>query len=259
MISKRIIGVITVKNNIAVQSFGYRKYLPIGDPKILVKNLNRWGVDEILINVIDRWTKNKEPDFQLVSKIKDLNITTPIIYGGAINNLENAKKLIRNGVDRLLVEKIIINDFDEFNKIYNEIGSQSLILSLPLKKKEKSKYIFFNSISKKEEKINEKFIICIKEKLISEILLIDYENEGSNDGFDLKLLNFFKKLKVDLICFGGIKSSNFIKKITKNKNVSAVGIGNSLNYLENSVQILKKKLQKNKFRKPNYVSSYDQY
>ena len=239
MISKRIIGVITVKNNIAVQSFGYGRYLPIGDPKILVKNLNRWGVDEILVNVIDRWNKNKEPDFQLISKIKDLNITTPIIYGGAINNLENAKKLIRNGVDRLLVEKIIINDFDQFNKIYNEIGSQSLIFS------------------KKEEEISEKFIICIKEKLISEVLLIDYENEGSNDGFDLKLLNFFKKLKVDLICFGGIKSSNFIKKIAKNKNVSAVGIGNSLNYLENSVQILKKKLQKNKFRKPNYISFND--
>ena len=47
------------------------------------------------------------------------------------------KKLIRNGVDRLLLEKIIINDFDEFNKIYNEIGSQSLILSMPIKKKEK--------------------------------------------------------------------------------------------------------------------------
>ena len=37
MISKRIIGVITIKDNIAVQSFGYNNYLPLGDLKILVK------------------------------------------------------------------------------------------------------------------------------------------------------------------------------------------------------------------------------
>ena len=131
MISKRLIGVITVKDNIAVQSFGYKRYLPLGDPKILVKNLDRWGVDEILINVIDRYNSNSGPDFELLSKINLLNINTPIIYGGGINNLNNAKSLICHGADRLLIEKILIHDYFEFKKIYEAIGSQSLILSIP--------------------------------------------------------------------------------------------------------------------------------
>ena len=32
----------------------HMKYLPLGKPEIIIKNLDRWGVDEILINVIDR-------------------------------------------------------------------------------------------------------------------------------------------------------------------------------------------------------------
>ena len=54
MLNKRLIGVITVKNNIAVQSFGYKNYLPIGDPRVLAENLDRWGADEIHVNCIDR-------------------------------------------------------------------------------------------------------------------------------------------------------------------------------------------------------------
>ena len=34
---KRFVGVITVKDRIAVQSIAFKKYLPIGDPVILAK------------------------------------------------------------------------------------------------------------------------------------------------------------------------------------------------------------------------------
>ena len=51
---KRLIGIITVLNGWAVQSFGYKKYLPIGRPHIIAENLDRWGADEIIILSIDR-------------------------------------------------------------------------------------------------------------------------------------------------------------------------------------------------------------
>ena len=51
---KRLIGVITIKDDLAVQSFGFKNYLPLGKPEILVKNLDIWGADEILINDISR-------------------------------------------------------------------------------------------------------------------------------------------------------------------------------------------------------------
>ena len=37
MNKKRIIGTIIVKSDYAVQSFGFKKYLPLGKPEILAK------------------------------------------------------------------------------------------------------------------------------------------------------------------------------------------------------------------------------
>jgi len=69
MLKKRLIGVITIKNGWAVQSFGYRRYLPLGKPECLVGNLDRWGADEILVQVIDRSEANRGPDFELLERL----------------------------------------------------------------------------------------------------------------------------------------------------------------------------------------------
>ena len=127
---KRLIGVVTVKNNLAVQSFGYKNYLPLGKPEILVKNLDRWGADEILVNVIDRSKKNLGPDFELLKKIKKTKISTPLIYGGGIKSFKDANEVIKNGADRILIENIFNERLSEVKKISSYIGSQSVIICL---------------------------------------------------------------------------------------------------------------------------------
>ena len=70
MLHKRLVGVVTVKGGWAVQSFGYKSYLPLGRPEVLVENLDRWGADEILVHVIDRSVKKLGPDFNLIEKLE---------------------------------------------------------------------------------------------------------------------------------------------------------------------------------------------
>ena len=68
MLKKRLIGIVLVKDGWAVQSFGYRRCLPLGKPECLVENLDRWGADEIFVLNIDRSTDNIGPDFELLKK-----------------------------------------------------------------------------------------------------------------------------------------------------------------------------------------------
>ena len=129
MIKKRIIGTIIVHNDIAVQSFGYNNYLPLGRPEILAKNLERWCVDEILVLDIDRSKKNLPPNIDLLKKLNSIGLNTPIIYGGGVSSYENCSRIFDNGADRILVETIVNKNLKEIYKISNKIGSQSLILS----------------------------------------------------------------------------------------------------------------------------------
>lgn len=107
MLKKRLIGVVTVRQGWAVQSFNYSRYLPLGKPEVLVENLDRWGADEILIQCIDRSVANAGPDFPLLDRLGALGLSTPLIYAGGIRNAEDAVKAVNLGADRLSVDTLL--------------------------------------------------------------------------------------------------------------------------------------------------------
>ena len=151
MVKKRILAGVIVKDNQVVQSIGYRNYLPIGKPEIVVGNLDRWQADEILINVIDRSNLNKGPDLEILKKINNMNIQTPLIYGGGISKLEDAIKVIKLGADRIVLESIVEENYMELVKISQIIGSQSIVISMPLSIN-KNKILFYDYKKKKKLK-----------------------------------------------------------------------------------------------------------
>jgi cyclase len=49
MLKRRIVAALVVRDGIVVQSFGFKRYLPVGRPEIAVEFLNQWGIDEIIM------------------------------------------------------------------------------------------------------------------------------------------------------------------------------------------------------------------
>jgi cyclase len=251
MLNKRLIGVITIADSLAVQSFNFEKILPLGKPKILIENLDRWCADEIIIIDFSASRKNKGPNFRLIKELGETMKNTPIVYGGGIRNSNDAIKIINMGFERVIIDNLYVNNYDEIMKISKNIGSQAVIVSLPLSIKENIIY-HYDYIKKQKTKFNLKKLTNIK-KFFSEIMLIDYKNEGSNGGFNLKLLNYFLKITKNftVLAFGGISQSKQIKEILSFKKVQGVCIGNSLNYNEISIQNHKEYLIKNKIKNIN--------
>lgn len=249
---KRILGVLNIKDNNVVQSFGYSKFLPQGRIEDFVENLNRWGVDEILVNDIDRSKKSLGPNIELLSRVSNLKINTPIIYAGNINNTEDAINAIKNGADRIVLGNLFFKNFDEIKNISNALGSQALIISLSLIFENNQIYMN-NYVDQKVFKFDKKKILLLK-NFISELLLIDTQNEGYEKAFNQNLLKKIIKMKLGIpkILFGGISDSSQIIKLTYSKNVSAIAIGNFLSYKEHAYQKIIEKFSNKKFRREFY-------
>ena len=251
MLKKRLIGVITVLEGLAVQSFGYKKYLPLGKPEVLAKNLDNWGADEIVIQSIDRTINNFGPDFRLLKSILDLSLSTPLSYGGGINTLDEAVEVIKNGCERILIDTLLKSNNNELEDISFRLGSQAIIGSVPVQLNKNNIYWF----DYKDKKIKSNFNNLkkiVNKKLISEILLIDKENEGYSNAFKREIFQLFPISEIPLILFGGLTNKDEIKFFLKYNNVSAVAIGNSLNYSENAIQSYKESLINNNIRAPYY-------
>ena len=251
MLAKRVIGVISILNGVAVQSISYSKYLPLGKPQFFVENLNRWGVDEILIQVIDRSRNNLGPDFNLIEKIGAMGINTPLIYAGGIRSVEDCIRLIKAGADRIAVDSILFNNPQEITNISSAIGAQALIASLPLSFVN-GRTNHYNYIKSAYSEISPQIISIIESGLVSETLVIDWNNEGY-DEFDIRLVNTFPIKNISLIAFGGIKNLGIAGSLLKEKGVVAICVGNYLNFKEHAYQSIKTGLSCSSLRPALYA------
>ncbi len=256
MLKKRIIGVVTVKNGWAVQSFGYHRYLPLGKPECLVENLDRWGADEILVQVIDRSFDRIGPDYDLLGKLARLGLGTPLIYGGGVRTVEDGIQVIQCGADRITVDALLHDDLAQVVNLSKKLGAQAIIASIPITKTSDGlrwlNYRLKNTKNISIDPLGE----LIEDGVVSEVLLTDWYHEGIENSFDNSLIDLFKYKKVPLIVFGGISRVGQMKELFSIQNVMAVAVGNFLNYREHAFQQFKELIASEALRQETYATEY---
>ena len=250
MLKKRLVGVITVRDGWVVQSIGYRRYLPVGHPAIVVENLDRWGVDEILVLSIDRSIQGLGPDMKLLEALRKISLSTPLTYGGGIQNVKQASIAVNYGVERICIDAALHGDFGALREISLHIGSQALVAAFPLSLKDGG-LVCYDYIARRERENSGTLAQIVEHGLISEVLVIDWQHEGICNGFDLDLLRLFP-FNVPLIAFGGLSETAQIEAALAIPQVVAIGIGNFLNYKEHAVQGFKERLSSDLLRAPIY-------
>jgi len=255
MLKKRLVGVVTIKDGWAVQSMGYKRYMPLGKPECLVENLDRWGADEILVQVIDRSVNGQNPDFELLGRIARLGLETPLIYGGGIRSVKDGVRAIQEGADRLVVDSVLHDDPDTIRGLSERLGAQAVIAALPLSWSD-GRVEWLDYRRGCSSAISTEVLSLVETGAVSEILLVDWRHEGHKGGFEPNLVKIFPLANVPLIVFGGISDSRQMVELLQMKNVAAVAVGNFLSYREHAIQKLKEVLAAMPLRSPVYESKY---
>lgn len=253
MLSKRLIGTVTIKDGWAVQSFGYRKYLPLGKAECVVENLCRWGADEILVQVIDRHLNGNQPDLALLQRLANIGLGTPLIYGGGIRTVADGIRVIQTGADRIVLDAVLHDDLSVVSQLAQQLGNQALIASLPLSFSD-GKLHWLDYRSGISKTVDSDVTTLLADSGCSEIMATDWKNEGFPESFDMNLVNKSESLPLPLIAFGGVSSIEQLRVLFKKPQVSAVAIGNFLNYREHSIQRFKEDLNELPIRRPTYDS-----
>ena len=253
MLKKRLIGVVTVRQGRAVQSMGYRRYLPLGKPEILVENLDRWGADEILIECIDRTAAGIGPDLDLLKRVGALGLSTPLIYGGGIRHADDAVQVVNLGADRVLLDAMLWDEPQQLESISRELGTQALIAHMPVRVQEHS-LAWRNYRNGVEVLLNQSVLAQLHLGWVSEVMLTDWLHEGMPRGFDSRIPEHFPDLDKPLLLFGGLSEPDQFRVVLSRPNVVAAAVGNFLNYKEHAVQLIRRSL----FGLPVRAASYSE-
>jgi len=243
----RIIGNVLIKDEIAVQSINFKKYLPIGKPKILIDFLSTWGIDEIIVLDIKGSIKNNS---YLKNNLKEItkNTNTPVSAGGGIKNIKDVESLIRGGADKVVINSNGILNPKLIKKSALEFGNQAIIGSIDVKRIDNNYNVFTHSGTKQSKFSLIETVKIFEENQVGEILINSIDNDGLKKGFDTKLIKIIKsQTQLPTIICGGAGNFDHFSKIMK-YNLSGIASGNFLSFTEHSIKNLKfylKNLKKN--------------
>lgn len=213
MIRKRIIPVLLLKNNGLYKGVGYNKYVYIGDPINAVKIFNDMEVDELIFLDIEASKKNKLISQEFVEKLSE-ECFMPFSVGGGIKSLEDAKKLISAGAEKVVLNNWAVNRPEIITEISNSFGSQSIVVGVDTKKNWLGKQKVYSLSGKKLTDLNlEKWVMEIEKRGAGEILINSIEMDGKMNGYNFELINrVSKSVNIPIIAGCGAGGVSDFKK-----------------------------------------------
>jgi len=226
MIQARIIPCLLLKNKGLIKTYKFKESRYIGDPINAVKIFNEKEVDEIVLIDIEASKNNRKPDFNLISRIGK-EAFMPMVYGGGIKTIEDAKKVLSSGFEKISLNSLILNNKNAISEFSKYFGSQSIIVSIDVKKNINGKYEVYDYLSGKSIKKNPiEYAIESEEKGAGELLINSVDKDGTMEGYDLELIHKISyNTTIPVIALGGAGSLFDFKQIINEGGASAASAG----------------------------------
>jgi len=221
----------------------------VGDLEWLKRNYDfqkiSFYIDELIVLDVSRKDRSIDKFCDILKEIS-YGCFVPISSGGGIRSMQDARKILRSGADKIVLNTALFEDFKLIQDLSKEFGQQCIVGSLDIKKN--SKYeIFTQSGSKKIEEIN---LIqdLINSGFVGEIYLNSIDQDGTGQGFDLDLLELLpSENKIPIILAGGVGNSSHLSQGMSSSKVDATATANLFNFVGDGLKEARMNLLKEGF------------
>lgn len=247
MLKKRITACIIVKNNTAVQSIRFNRYLPIGSAQVAAEYFNIWGIDEIILIDIDSTKNNDKPNFELIKNVSSY-CHVPLTVGGGISTIDDIRKMMQCGADKVSINNIALRKPSFIKEAASIFGEQCIVVSIDVVGNSYKNYSVYSYLEKKSLDLNPLDWAKKVESLgAGEIFLTSVERDGSKQGYDIDLINLIaNSIKIPVIVGGGAGKPIHFLEVYHKTEACAICAANYFHFMEHSVIITKAFLKKNK-------------
>ena len=231
MLIPRVMPCLLVKKDRLVKTVRFKKPSYIGDPVNAIKIFNEKEVDELIILDINATIEKRKPNFELIGEVAD-ECFMPVCYGGGISSIDEMKRLFGLGIEKVSLNSYALNNFDLIHDSAKTFGSQSIIVSMDIKRNVFGKYRIHTHSGKKPSRMNLTEYVKSAENLgAGEILLNSIDRDGMWSGFDIELLKMVTNIvNIPVIALGGAGKLSDISDAVHKGGASAVALGSMAVY-----------------------------
>lgn len=227
MLRSRITPCLLVHKKGLVKTVGFKDPKYVGDPINAVKIFNEKEVDELMVLDIDASVEKRGPDFELIKNLA-VECRMPFCYGGGVTKVEQAKKIINLGAEKVAISSAAIENFDIIEKIGSAVGIQSVVVVLDVKKKGLlGGYEIFIHNGKKATGLKLKdFVKKLDSVGVGEIVINSIDKDGKMEGYDMSLIDIVRnETDGPITVLGGAGSYSDLNEVIQKYKVIGVAAG----------------------------------
>ncbi len=254
MLKKRLIFTLLYSNGQFILSRNFR-HQKVGNISWLKSNYNfahiSCSIDELVVLDVSHGEKNLD-DFCATLKQLTQGCFIPIAAGGGINSIAGARKLLRSGADKVVINSSLFLMDGFISDLASEFGQQSIVASIDIKTGSDGFYHAWSHGGSRQVNGTADFWMDQLMNLeVGEIYLNSIDRDGTGQGYDLGLLDLLPvSISKSVILAGGVGNASHLAVGLADSRVDAVATAHLFNFIGDGLKRARKSLISSGFNLP---------
>jgi cyclase len=243
MLAKRIIPCLDVKDGRVVKGTQFVDLKDAGDPVENAKRYDRQGADEIAFLDITASYEKRDILIDIVRRTAG-EIFIPLTVGGGIRRLEDIRKLLKAGADKVSINTAAVRAPRFVERASKRFGSQCIVIAIDAKRKDEGWEVYTHGGRVPTGIDALLWAKQMEEMGAGEILLTSMDKDGTKDGYDIDLTRTISEsVGIPVIASGGVGTLEHLYEGLVHGKASAVLAASIFHYREFTISQVKSYLK----------------
>ncbi|MDH7577002.1 MAG: imidazole glycerol phosphate synthase subunit HisF [Bacillota bacterium] len=207
MLAKRIIPCLDVDAGRVVKGVKFVDLRDAGDPVELAAFYDAEGADELVFLDITASYEERKTMVDVVRRTAE-NVFIPFTVGGGIRTLEDIRKLLQAGADKIAINTAAVLEPGLITEGARKFGSQCIVVAIDARQVSPGRWEVLTHGGRRGTGIDAlAWAREVEQRGAGEILLTSLDRDGTKDGYDLLLTREVSEaVRIPVIASGGAGS-----------------------------------------------------
>ena len=207
MITARVIPCLDVDAGRVVKGVNFVDLRDAGDPVELAARYDEQGADELVFLDITASSDRRDTTIEMVRHVAE-EVFIPFTVGGGIRTVEDARRILRAGADKVGVNTAAVEREDLVSELAGEFGAQCVVVAIDARRSDSvpGGFEVFVHGGRTPTGVDALWWAeRVTELAAGEILLTSLDRDGTREGFDCELTSAVSRATtVPVIASGGV-------------------------------------------------------
>ena len=228
----RIMPSLLFKDVGLVKGIGFDSWRRVGSAMQSVKVYNMREVDELVFLDISATRDGRPPDFDAIDELAD-ECFMPLAVGGGIRTLEDVRRLLQVGADKVVLNTAALENPDLVSQIAHRFGAQCVVVSIDFRGSGERAQVYTRAGSTPAGLHPAEWARSAEFLGAGEILLTSIERDGAMCGYDIETTRqVASAVSIPVIASGGASCYDDMHRVIAEAGVPAVAAASIFHFTQ---------------------------